>query len=246
MPLLNICAITGNNKVIQVGVVFLSGEKKVDYAWALQHLWNIMSQNMIAEPVSIVTDRELALIECINTQFPQSTHILCQWHVNMNVLAKTKRFFPGPIKDKNGKVRRHPLFQTFLEAWNTLLSSTNLEAYNNKLKEMRVTFPPQAMSYCEGTWLHLWKEKIVIYWVDQHYHFGVTVTSPIEGCHAVLKSYLQRGNGDLRGVFVRLQHFWESQHQSICTITAQQRLRPNPVLIYLSLQLYYNMFTALR
>ena len=78
MPLLNICAITGNNKVIQVGVAFLSGEKKVDYKWALEQVRNTMAQNIIKEPVSIVTDRELALIECLDTQFLESTHLLCR------------------------------------------------------------------------------------------------------------------------------------------------------------------------
>ena len=82
------------------------------------------------------------------------------------------------------------------------------------------------MSYCTRTWLYLWKEKLVVFWVDQNYYFGVTVTSPIEGCHATLKSYLQRGNGDLRGVFVRLQHFWEAQHTTFKTTAAQQKLRP--------------------
>ena len=67
MLLLNICAITGNNKVIQVRVAFLSGEKKVDYKWALKQVRNTMAQNIIKEPVSIVTDRELALIECLDT-----------------------------------------------------------------------------------------------------------------------------------------------------------------------------------
>jgi hypothetical protein len=31
MPLLNICAIAGNNMVIQAGLAFLSSEKKGDY-----------------------------------------------------------------------------------------------------------------------------------------------------------------------------------------------------------------------
>jgi hypothetical protein len=31
MPLLNICAISGNNKVIQLRLAFLSDEKKADY-----------------------------------------------------------------------------------------------------------------------------------------------------------------------------------------------------------------------
>ena len=86
--------------------------------------------------------------------------------------------------------------------------------------------PPAAMSYSIGTWLTLSKEKLIAYWVNQNYHFGVTITSPIEGCHATLKSYLQRGNGDLRGGFVHMQHFWDAQHSAFTTTVAQQQLRP--------------------
>lgn len=225
MPLLNICAITGNNKVIQVGVSFLSGEKQADYNWAICQVRQIMAKNTIEEPFSIVTDRELALIKCLDTQFPKSQHILCRWHVNMNVLAKTKKFFPGPVKDQEGKVVRHPQFQAFLSCWNTLLASSTEQAYNQLLEKMRADFPSGALSYIEGTWLW-WKEKLVSFWVNQHLHFGVTVTSPIEGCHAILKSYLQTRNRDLRGVFVRMNHFWEAQQTGINTTIAQQRLRP--------------------
>lgn len=35
MPLLNICAVTGNKKTIQIVLCFLSGEKDVSYEWAL-------------------------------------------------------------------------------------------------------------------------------------------------------------------------------------------------------------------
>ena len=97
MALLNICAITGANKVVQVGLVFLRRETEADYDWALDYMRDIMVQNSIEEPVSIVTDRELALIKSLNTWFPSSQHLLCRWHVNMNVLAKTKQYFPGLI-----------------------------------------------------------------------------------------------------------------------------------------------------
>ena len=143
----------------------------------------------------------------------------------MNVLAKTK-YFPGPITDKFEKVKRHPFFQSFLSDWNTLLSSSDELSYDVLLEIIEQKYPQLAMSYCTRTWLYLWKEKLVAFWVDQNYHFGVTVTSPIESCHATLKSYLQRGNGDLRGVFVRLQHFWEAQHTIFKTTAAQQKLRP--------------------
>jgi hypothetical protein len=113
-----------------------------------------------------------------------------------------------------------------LDNWNTLLSSSTEESYDALLEEMNAKHPQLAMAYCTGTWLALWKEKLVAYWVNKNYHFGVVVTSPIEGCHATLKSYLQRGNGDLRGVFVRMQQFWDSQHIVFKTTVAQQQLWP--------------------
>jgi len=224
MPLLNICAISGNNRVVQIGLAFLSAEKQGDYTWAIQQLRQIMTSKSIEGPVSIVTDRELALINCLEALFPDSIHLLCHWHVNMNILAKTKRFFPGPIKSPTGKVDRHPSFKAFLDDWNTLLSSGTEKSYDDQLEKMQKAHPAGAMSYCVGTWL-LWKEKLVAYWINQHHHFGVTVTSPIEGCHATLKSYLQRGNGDLRTVFERLQHFWDDQYSSFKSTIAQQKLR---------------------
>jgi hypothetical protein len=123
-------------------------------------------------------------------------------------LAKTKKYFLPPIKDANGQVRRHPSFQAFLSDWNTLLANRDEASYNVLLEEIRQKHSTGAISYCEGTWLHLWKEKLIAYWVNQNHHFGVIITSPIEGCHTIFKLYLQRNNGDLRGVFVRLEYFW--------------------------------------
>jgi hypothetical protein len=79
--------------------------------------------------------------------------------------------------------------------------------------------------------------------VNKHLHFGVVVTSPIEGCHSQLKAYLQRSSSDLKGVFDRLLLFWDAQQQSIATSYAQQLLRPRhntntPVLAALVGQVY--------
>ena len=63
-------------------------------------------------------------------------------------------------------------------------------------------------------------------YINQRSHFGVTVTSPIEGCHATIKAFLQRGHSDLKGVFDKLKLFWAEQHASIQSTVAQQQLRP--------------------
>ena len=73
--------------------------------------------------------------------------------------------------------------------WITLLNSSSASDYTTNLNQLR-KHPRGAVDYVEGAWLRLWKEKLVRYWVDQNLHFGVLVTSPIEGCHSTLKSYL--------------------------------------------------------
>jgi hypothetical protein len=62
--------------------------------------------------------------------------------------------------------------------------------------------------------------------VNQELYFGVSVTSPIKGCHATLKAYLKHNRSDLRGVFVKLRLFWKAQATAITTTSAQQQLRP--------------------
>jgi hypothetical protein len=63
-------------------------------------------------------------------------------------------------------------------------------------------------------------------YINQHCHFGVTVTSLIEGCHATIKAYLQRGHSDLGRVFDKLKLFWTAQHADIQSTIAQQQNAP--------------------
>src|SRR6202011_6032049 len=62
MPLLNICAVTGNKKTIQIALCFLSGKKVESYKWAIEAFRELISKNSISEPTTLVTDRELALM----------------------------------------------------------------------------------------------------------------------------------------------------------------------------------------
>ncbi|CZS92529.1 uncharacterized protein RAG0_03142 [Rhynchosporium agropyri] len=115
----------------------------------------------------------------------------------MNMLTKTKKYFPRPVKDTTtGNWTRHPSFQAFLSSWNILLASTTEEAYYTSLENLRAKFPQGAASYYK-------------------------ITSPIEGYHATLKLYLQRGHTDLRGVFLKLQLFWNAQYSGISSTIAQ-------------------------
>lgn len=97
MLLLNICAVARDKKTIQIGLCFLSGEKKPNYTWAIAAFQEMMEKHGILPLATFVTERELVLINTLDDLFLESLHILCIWHMNMNILANCRKHFP---KDK--------------------------------------------------------------------------------------------------------------------------------------------------
>jgi hypothetical protein len=59
----------------------------------------ILGKISIPPPFSAVTDRELALMNALETIFPEVVHILCTWYVNINILANCWKHFPKDQKD---------------------------------------------------------------------------------------------------------------------------------------------------
>jgi hypothetical protein len=109
-----------------------------------------------------------------------------------------------------------------LKDWNTVVDSATEAEYTTHLTEFK-KHQKDAVSYAVDTWLELWKEKIVQYWVDINLHFGIQFTSSIEGCYAVLKAYLKVSTDDLKDVFNCLIHFWPTQHQNILNSISQEQ-----------------------
>jgi hypothetical protein len=165
MPLLNICAVTGNKQTIQVGLCFLSGEKRDHYVRAMTAFRETMEKHKVPPPITIVTDRELALMNCLDDAFPESAHILCIWHANMNILANCRKHFP---KDQQVVNQRGPMtiipdpkWKLFLKDWNTIIDSATEAEYNTNFAQFKAHHPAIAVEYVEDTWLHPWKEKLV-------------------------------------------------------------------------------------
>ena len=116
----------------------MSSETEAAYAWAFHQLSELIAHFEIPAPECVVSDRELALITALNRnpRFSQIPHILCHWHINMNVLAKTKRFFPAGTRAKGaGQVERHPDYKNFLKAWKNLCCCANEDTFQQELEK---------------------------------------------------------------------------------------------------------------
>jgi hypothetical protein len=93
----------------------LSSEKEEDYTWAMEAFRELISKHGIAEPFTLVTDRELALIKALDHLFPDSAHILYTWHVNINILANCRKHFSKDQQSSNGNIIPDPKWEAFLK-----------------------------------------------------------------------------------------------------------------------------------
>jgi hypothetical protein len=178
MPLLNVVGLTCFNTTFFACFIFLKNEKKEDYEWALTCVARLFVDS--ERPKVIVTDRELALINAVEVKFPEAHHLLCAWHIGMNVLAKCKRHFAAEEE-----------WVAFLKQWIATVMSRTEHEFHGRLEELCSIYSnkPDVILYLQDTWVPF-KEKFVAAWTNKYLHLGSTATSRVEGAHAMLKGYL--------------------------------------------------------
>ena len=90
MPLLHVVGMTSTNQSFSICFAYMSGETQTDYQWALLRVKTMYGDTL---PLVVVTDRELALMNAIAQTLPSIINLLCTWHIEKDVLAKTKKHF---------------------------------------------------------------------------------------------------------------------------------------------------------
>ncbi|RKF54984.1 hypothetical protein GcC1_207046, partial [Golovinomyces cichoracearum] len=131
-------------------------EKRPVYELALRTHGRLLVAFAIPAPLTIVTDKEDALLNSLNRYFPSSTHLLCRWHVNKKIVKNTR-----DDRSNVRKNRRHELWIKFWDLWEAILNSKSQEEYEENVQNLRACkVREEAIRYCES-WL-LYKEKLVI------------------------------------------------------------------------------------
>lgn len=116
------------------------------------------------------------------TIFPNTTHILCAWHIEKNVLANVKKYF-----------KSNEAVDEFVLQWRTLVTSCTEESFKsdwNDFDELYSQSYKGAVDDIKRNWLPL-KEKFLSCYIDKYLHLGSTCTSRVEGSHTALKKYLK-------------------------------------------------------
>ena len=71
------------------GFAYLEAERVNNIVWALERFRGLFLRHDRL-PLVIVTDRDLALMNAVKTVFPESTNLLCRFHIDKNVKVKCK------------------------------------------------------------------------------------------------------------------------------------------------------------
>ncbi|XP_012828030.1 PREDICTED: uncharacterized protein LOC105949290 [Erythranthe guttata] len=190
--------VTPVGKNFTVAVAFLRHENEDHYTWVLQKLKRLSPPQTL--PSAIVTDRELGLIKALENVFPTVPHLLCLWHINMNVGRRASRCL-------GNSRRRGTAF--VLGTWQTLVKSVCEEDFARNYTALTDEYAnyPDLIEYLQDTWL-VYKEKFVKAWTDLIFHLGNTSTSRVESNHRALKRWLESSTGGF-------DTFWAQYHSQM-------------------------------
>jgi hypothetical protein len=197
MPLVDTVGIDNCNRTFFISFAFMSSETNKDYKWSTQcnlELYQLYVPTV--EGLSIIaTNVDAALIKAVHKKFPKAVALLCQWHVQKNIL-----------KHCNGGFVTDETWKAFEKAVNNIFYAKTKQDYEDQLQKFSVTyawekhpwFTDDYVEYIKSTWLTpTRKTQIVRAWTDQYLHFSVTTTSRIEGAHAIIKRFLEGSTSDL-------------------------------------------------
>ena len=111
--------------------ILMSNKIEIIYDMIFKSIKNILSQNNIYNLTieTITTDTELALINSIHTNFPETQRIGCWFHLKQDLIREAKII--GLINKKNKKINTEITIEVF-----TQLSMLPLE-YNGDIKYLR-------------------------------------------------------------------------------------------------------------
>ncbi|KAJ5279228.1 hypothetical protein N7478_007160 [Penicillium angulare] len=212
MPLLDITGMTSTNQTFSAGFCFLSDSTTDSFCWALQQLQSVLAVESIPEPLTVFTDKELAILSAIPMVFTLN-HMLCLWHINKCILAHARtpirQYLEWEIKEaakkqeifslKNGCIRQEKLHRWWRmkQFWHEIVTALTPQDFEQKWQEFQQTYCHEIFSklirYIQKEWLNPIYAKMFLHHYTRHYfHFGEVATSRNESAHWAFKRDQQR------------------------------------------------------
>lgn len=134
--------------------------------WALEKLKELFAYEKLL-PNVLVTNRERVLMNVVEVAFPNSTHLLCMFHISKNVNMKCKEY-----------VESH-WHEHVIDMWNNIIYSNTETDFVVHLKHFEAVCvdTPKFVQYVHATQMTPYKERFATVWTNRVTHVGNTTTN---------------------------------------------------------------------
>ena len=226
MPLFVVMGATSLGTSFYIALAFIDGEEEPDFDWIIVQIKELYRELGLKDPIVLVTDRDLALMNVIAIHYPAAENVLCIWHINRNVL-KNCHINRNVLKNCKPEFETQEEWNEFLTAWHAVVYATTPAEYEEAWQSLKTEYENEhedEVEYLQAAWLDEHKEHFCKAWTNEITHFNTLTTSRVEGGHRVLKSVLKFSTGDLMTVVDRLETLLEGQYDDYTTKLEQAKM----------------------
>ena len=171
MPFVPFTGVNHHYQSILFGFALMRDELKTTFEWVLSTWLEAMEGK---EPLAIITDQDQAMAAAIESQLPNSAHLLCSWHISNKFPEKLATYYSkeGFKYDFNHCIYHSLTEEVFEDRWKALVLKYNLE---------------------DNTWLqglYALKHKWIEAYTRNTFSAGQKTTSRSEGMNAFFDAYV--------------------------------------------------------
>jgi hypothetical protein len=179
MPLLHFSGIHGNNQSFSIAFCFIHEDSLPYHSWSLQTLNSLFKLLEIPPPPVFITNKDPHLITSIKKTFPNSTHLLSQWHIQKDITATA-----SPLLNDKKKL------DEFIKNWSDLIERPDPSQFPSVYESLiKRHFPRSLIEHINSTWISF-VTKFCNPWTKKITHFDHQSTTRVDLSHPYIKSLL--------------------------------------------------------
>ncbi|OGE47089.1 hypothetical protein PENARI_c066G04429 [Penicillium arizonense] len=248
LPLLDIIGFVATGSSFYVGFAFMKDEKQDSYEVILSCLAEAFESLTLEPPQTILTDKEEALMNAVKVVFPSTKHMICLWHINMNImkkarpilaeqLAKARQETEAASSQRRTKVERdrelremvNEAWKTMLKLWIRIVYAITAEEREEKWKQFNERYKEPIfeplLDYLRSEWLDDCPEYFLYEYTSEYLHLNEISTSRTEGAHWLLKQDLQVSTNDLLVVLRTFENAVKLQFRKATDAIENEKIR---------------------
>ncbi|CAB4405904.1 unnamed protein product [Rhizophagus irregularis] len=192
MILMLIIVVDNNFRNIIVAAAILEDETEATFTWILQELKNSCDFT----PTVLYSDADPALISAIKTNYLETHHFHCIFHIDLNL----KKNLKGKLRDQ------FKLFHArFLEMRNSLCHKTFEIKWNTLIDEFPACeqYLTRALYPCKSSW--------TCYAINQNFTAGIQSTQRVKSINKIIKDTRLNRSSYLTDVVKEVQKIFDQQ-----------------------------------